>query len=164
MIKSSKMFGLGLLALLCTQVAHANPVINLLLNDPALEAVKWTGTAVVVDSPRCKSKDIFGSYQFSKESKVDLLTLCVSKHDTIESLLDTIRHEAIHVGQVCRDGAIFKEEFIAKHASPAMQESIHTNYAKHHHAHELEAVVVASQSNQKEIADLIYDVCKSSES
>jgi hypothetical protein len=163
--KLTKFIGAGLLSLICTTTASANPVVTLLVNDPALDAVKWTGTEVVIDGPICEERDVYGFYRFRENPRVDVLTLCISKHETVASLLDTIRHEAIHVGQVCRDGAIFKESFVAKHASPAMQENITKLYPnKEHHAYELEAVVVASQTNQQEVADLIYEVCKSPES
>ena len=134
------------------------------MNDPALDAVKWTGTEVVIDGPICEEREVYGFYQFRDKPRVDVLTLCASKHDTVDSLLDTIRHEAIHVGQACRDSAIFKESFVAKHASPAMRENITKLYPKEHHAYELEATVVASQTNQQEVADLIYEVCKPTES
>lgn len=164
MNKLTNLIGAGILSLVCAVPASANGVINLLVNDPALDAVKWTGTQIVIDSVICEEREVHGFYQYRKDPRVDVLTLCVSRHDTIKELKDTIRHEAIHVAQACRQQAIFKDEFIAKHASPAMRENITKFYAKDVQAYELEAVVVANQTNQQEVAELLYNVCKKPES
>jgi hypothetical protein len=84
----------------------------------------------------------------------------VSRHDTVDELKDTIRHEAIHVAQFCRGGEnVFKDAYVAKHASPAIREHISTEYEKDVQAIELEAFVVAGHATQEEIAFLVTEMC-----
>ena len=157
----TKLIGAGILTLICTTGAQSDPLSKSLVDDPVLEAVKRTGTSVQVDTAMCRRKKFFGLYEYGNRPYIDRLTICLSRHEgDVEELMDTIRHEAIHVAQACRGGEIFSRGYVAKLADPEVRKTVTTDYSKDDWESELEAFVIADHATHQEVAKLVTKECK----
>ena len=102
---------LGLLA----SVSFASPVQGATFDDHVKlsEAVRSTGTTFLINPDRCDTSGAYGWY-WARDGKYRELVICqVNKEkgsneqkDWTSEDLDTLRHEAHHLVQDCRDGSL----------------------------------------------------------
>ena len=93
-----------ILVALAAVVAVASPVKATPTMEALFNAVKATGTQILVNGEGCKNPQLMGMYMYQR-NVMDALLLCVDNHkgDNAE-LYDTILHEAVHVAQACNQG------------------------------------------------------------
>ena len=79
-------------------------MIELLELSEVLKAVERTGTEVRYHDPDCATSKAAGWYQLN--ATVDRLVICPRNNINHSDLLDTVRHEAMHVVQACHGGPV----------------------------------------------------------
>ena len=133
-------------------------MIDFIYSNPVIQAVRDTGTTVLVRHADCKSETNAGSYEFNKSKGIDEMIICPNNHTNYSDLADTIRHEAWHVVQACYGGALqpgkseaFLDAETAKH--------IRDTYPKSHLDKEFEAWAVAERASEPWIVKLIKRHC-----
>lgn len=133
-------------------------MIDFIYSNLVIQAVRDTGTTVLVRHADCKDKNSAGWYEFNKNKKIDELVICPSNHKNYSDLADTIRHEAWHVVQACYGGALrpgASEPYLEADTVKHIKES----YKPHEYAKELEAWAVAERANEAWIVKLIKRHC-----
>ena len=132
---------------------------SIMLNSELVDAVKATGTQVVIDSPKCEERNIYGSYEISRE--IDRLTICSKPHgNSVDELTDTIRHEAWHIVQVCNEGkAIYSLSSLTPYIKDKEVQFVLDNYPQHQHHIEIEARVIAAKENETYIIQALRKHC-----
>ena len=133
-------------------------MIELLELSQVLKAVERTGTEVRYYDKSCEDKRQQGFYRLN--SSVDLLVICTRNHVNHSDLLDTVRHEAIHVVQACNAGEpVLDRDYYAKNTDPDIKDHVETNYPEAHHHHELEAFMAAEYLGENDVVKLIDKYC-----
>ena len=92
-------------------------MIELLMISDVLKAVKSTGTEVVYNHKDCATENAHGWYEFRRNPNIDELVICVDTHTNGSDLLDTVRHEAVHVIQTCKGDTVMPYDVNMQHAS-----------------------------------------------
>lgn len=147
-------------SIIATMVVFTATAVNANPLDTLLMTIKHTGTVISVDHPTiCKDKTLMGQYTYQPKV-IDQMTICINNHkgDNAE-LLDTVRHEAVHIAQSCNNGPLHslsslttgttkEETTFLKQVYPAFQ--FHT---------ELEARVIARDYNELQVANLLVEYC-----
>jgi hypothetical protein len=133
-------------------------IYELLALSEVLKAVQSTGTQVVYHDAKCQTHKVAGLYRIGPN--VDRLVICPSNQHNHSDLFDTIRHEAIHVVQACKGGAILPYDYYIKNATDDAKEAV-ANYPQDRHTqhYELEAHMAADGLNEKEVISLINKYC-----
>ena len=135
--------------------AYASPTLKALF-----DTIKATGTTIVSDSPRCKNPKLMGQYEYVR-NQIDQLTICLDNHKGDEAeLFDTILHESVHIAQACKGGALFSYESIIKAAKPVEIQQAGATYANDQFNTELEARVIARETDEVYVTNLIKEHCK----
>jgi hypothetical protein len=151
-MKLSPIFA-GIVGLSCLPVfASTANIKEFYNNSKVLDAVQQAGFTVYADGDACKK-----AYGVTYPTK-KVLVICVNQHNDLDELVDTIRHESIHVAQSCKNGPLFTQASISKYASPGHFQSLR-NYPEHQRVRELEAQVVAANSTDEEVIKIINKYC-----
>ena len=158
MNKFSKLAVASVAAFFVAPLASAGVVEDYIHRHPATAAVKRTGTRVITHSRGCALGKYMGRYQFHTAQKLDLMTICSKAHKSLADLDDTIRHEAVHVAQICRSRGPVSDTNYARLATPKIHSAL-ADYPKDSYAFELEAYVIADQQTNEEVAQLVLEVC-----
>ena len=145
-------------SVLLTAIALGSPVTanelkDYLYSNPILAEVHRSGTTIKFTDPSC-ARGIFGSYTPSK----DVMVLCLSNHPNYAELGDTIRHETVHIIQMCNGGPLMSFEQIASYAQPTDYKAMN-NYSTHSHHHEIEANLAARNMNDSQIVTAFKNAC-----
>jgi hypothetical protein len=121
--------------------------------DPALagliESIEGTGTTVTKKVCSGEDKDSFGYYQVSQ--KIDELVICTNNIKGDEDLYaETLKHEAIHVAQACKQwksATNITEEWHTKKAAESYDiEQMKTEHDETQWSNELEAYSLEGNS------------------
>ena len=140
-------------ALSLSPVAKANVVEDYIYSNPVLEAVHSSGTRILFKDPSC-SKNIYGSYN----SETDVMVLCVANHPHLAELGDTIRHETMHIIQMCHGGPVLSLTQLFRMAEPTDHEFISQyDHIKQHI--ELEANIAARELTDSQITEHFNNAC-----
>ena len=131
----------------------ANELEDYLYSNPVLAEVHRSGTTIRFKDPSC-AKGIFGSYTQSK----DVMVLCLTNHPSYAELGDTIRHETVHIIQMCLGGPVMTFEAVAKYAQPSDYKAMNS-YSTHSHHHEIEANMAARNMSDDRIVTAFKDAC-----
>ena len=135
--------------------AHASPTLKALF-----DTIKATGTTIVSNDSSCRDPKLMGRYEYVK-NRVDQLTICLDNHKGDEAeLFDTILHESVHIAQACKGGALFSYESIIKAAKPVEIQQAGATYANDQFNVELEARVIARETDEVYVTNLIKEHCK----
>lgn len=164
-----------LLAAAASVVAVATPSVataatyeemrDMLNRLPLLNVVEQTGTSVYYNTAdTCEDTDVMGSYQTERiEGKlvVDQMNICIDNHrGNVSELLNTVRHEAVHVMQECNGGdPVYAASVHAKYASLRTKKAV-AQYPLHKRAKELEAWTMAEMLTNEDIAQQLVDACE----
>jgi hypothetical protein len=82
-------------------VSQAKADFRIVLRDSyVIQAIKDAGFDVDTNSPMCDR--VYGLTNLD----VRKVVVCLNTHDNLAELMDTIRHEAIHVAQMCKGATI----------------------------------------------------------
>ena len=149
---------------LCASVTPAIASPSGMLRDNHLtRVVEATGVTFKTWHPYCDEDSSYGFYQPSKR----LMVVCVSNHyvngkmDYYE-LGDTLRHEAIHVAQVCNGNgtakAILSWNQIAKYSNNNILSIVQRYPADRQHV-EYEAFTSAAIMTNTQVAKIVRDFC-----
>lgn len=132
-------------------------ILELLELSQVLQAVERTGTEVRYYDKECDNESVSGFYHYS--TNVDRLVVCPRNQRNHSDLFDTVRHEAIHVVQACKGGAVLPYDYYIKNASSGVKSTVFDNYPKEHHHFELEAFHAAHHLNENNVIELINKFC-----
>ena len=133
-------------------------MIELLELSQVLKAVERTGTEVRYYDQSCENKQKQGFYRIN--STVDLLVICTRNHTNHSDLLDTVRHEALHVVQACNAGQpVLSRDYYTKNAPQDIKDHVIKFYPESHHHHELEAFMGAEYLGENDVVELIDKYC-----
>ena len=132
-------------------------MIELLELSQVLKAVESTGTEVRYYDAECATSKASGWYELS--STVDRLVICPRNHINHSDLLDTVRHEAIHVIQACYGGPLQNRAHYDKYATQEIKDTVLSNYPETDHHHELEAFTAAKFLSEQDIVNSINRYC-----
>lgn len=142
----------GCLGAAIPALATPSGIVKYYETSPVLDAVQDASYTVYNNSEECK--DTYGlTYKYRKE-----LVICVHKHDSVEELADTIRHESIHVAQKCKGAQLFTPESVFRLANDDQLNSL-KHYPKDQWKDEIEAQVVAANSTDEHIVQIIKQYC-----
>jgi hypothetical protein len=142
-----------------TLPAKANLAATYLMNSPVLDAVKSTDALVLIDSPACRKDGLFGVYEAGTKYG-NILHICLARHhNDMRELQDTVKHEAIHVAQYCRNSVLLNPSLVAKEATSSDLSNL-ANYASSQRAIELEARVLARKLSEEQVADVVMRHCR----
>ena len=132
-------------------------IFELLALSEVLQTVEKTGTEIRFEHAEC-AKGAAGLYHLNKE--IDMLVICPDNQVNHSDLLDTVRHEAMHVVQACKGGPVLSYDFYLKNSSDATREAL-TKYPQDMHTQhaELEAFTAAEQLNEQQIVNLLNKFC-----
>jgi len=151
------MLSKALIALATLAIAspvQANAISEYLLSNPVLKEVHNSGTIISFKDTSC-DKNILGSY----DMKEDDMVICVKNHSGFAQLADTIRHETIHVIQMCMGGPVMPLSRLAKLAKPQDWAFV-DGYDNHsHHHHELEATMGARELSNAQVIQNLKEAC-----
>jgi hypothetical protein len=117
-----------------------------------VDAVSRAGFSVTDKDARCSY--VYGSTL--PESR--RFIVCVDNHRTVSELKDTIRHEAVHVAQTCNGGPLYTPHSIYAKAKDSQLWSLR-EYPKHVRVREIEAQVLAANSTDQDIVQLLARYC-----
>ena len=131
----------------------ANELKDYLYSNPVLAEVHRSGTTIVFKDPSCE-QGIYGSYTRS----TDTMVLCITNHPDLAELGDTIRHETVHIIQMCNGGPVMSFESVAKYAQPHDYKVMH-GYGTHSHHHEIEANIAARSMTDLQVVSSFKDAC-----
>ena len=133
-------------------------IYELLALSEVLKAVQSTGTEVRYHHDRCETNQVSGFYRIGPN--VDLLVVCPPNHLNHSDLLDTVRHEAIHVVQACKGSAILPYDYYLKNATNNAIEAVRDYPQDRRTQHyELEAFTAAEILSEKDVVALIETYC-----
>ena len=159
-----KKLALSLTALL----ASATPAIasphTAIRNSDLTRVLERTGVTVLTSHPECHSDPSYGFYSPGRR----IVVICVGQHyeygkmDYAE-LGDTLRHEAIHVAQVCNGGGeeavpILSWSTISKYSTPGILRAVMQYPAEVQHI-EYEAFTSARNLSNDQVAGIVTDYC-----
>ena len=158
-----KKLALSLTALL----ASASPAIaspySLIRSQPLARAVEATGVTFKTSDPYCQESGAYGFYKPSAR----LMVVCVSNHYVngrmdYRELGDTLRHESIHVAQVCYGNGeakpILSWTQIAKYSNNKILSIVQRYPVDRQHV-EYEAFTSASIMTNNQVAKIVRDFC-----
>ena len=131
----------------------ANELEDYIYSNPVLAEVNRSGTTIRFKDPSC-NEGIFGSYT----PKTDVMVLCLTNHPDFAELGDTIRHETVHIIQMCNGGPVMSFESVAKYAQPSDYKAMH-GYGTHSHHHEIEANMAARNMTDLEVVSSFKNAC-----
>ena len=132
-------------------------IYELLALSEVLKVVQSTGTEVRYHSPKCE-QGVAGMYRIGPS--VDRLIICPDNQRNHSDLFDTIRHEAVHVVQACKGGAILPYDYYLKNATDSVRDAVSTYPKDRHTQHvELEAHLAAEQLNEQQVINLLHKYC-----
>jgi hypothetical protein len=107
------------------------------------DLIKATGTTIVAE--KCRTPEA-GNYHFSKEKKIDRLTICTNYVDAsdADALWEVMAHEGTHVMQACHGGNVVKDEYLPRIHRDLKTQAPHysklvAGYPSHHQLMEAEA-------------------------
>ena len=133
-------------------------MIELLELSQVLNAVRSTGTEVRYHHERCQTHKVSGFYRLS--ASVDQLVVCPRNQLNHSDLLDTVRHEALHVVQACKHDAIMPYDYWLKNATDDARESVEEypqdELTQHY---ELEAFTLSEVLHENDVVELINQYC-----
>ena len=132
-------------------------MIELLELSQVLKAVERTGTEVRYYDAECATSKAAGWYQLN--ATVDRLVICPRNNINHSDLLDTVRHEAVHVVQACYGGPVLSHDYYTKNTPEHIKERVEATYPESHHHHELEAFVAAEYLAEEDIIKMINKYC-----
>lgn len=137
----------------------ANLLSTYLVNSPVLDAVKSTGALVLIDSAACRKDGLYGLYEVGTEYG-NLLHVCLTRHkNDLGELEDTVKHEAIHVAQFCRNSVLLNPAVVSKEVTSYDLSAVST-YAPTQRDIELEARVLARKLSEEQVAAVVTRHCK----
>jgi len=133
-------------------------MIELLELSRVLDAVRSTGTEVRYHHEECTTEKVAGFYRLT--ASVDQLVVCPRNQLNHSDLLDTVRHEAIHVVQACKHDAIMPYDYWLENATDDAKESVREYPQERIVQHyELEAFTLAEVLHEDEVVKLINKYC-----
>jgi len=153
---------------LTTLLASATPAIAspqaAIRNSDLTRTIESTGVRVVTSHPECETDFSYGFYYPHKK----LVVICVNRHyvngkmDYAE-LGDTLRHEAIHVAQVCNGRGydavpILSWSTISKYSTPDILQQV-LKYPEEVQHVEYEAFTSAYNLSNDQVAGIVVDYC-----
>jgi len=135
---------------------QANDMYSLLDSQPLVQTVRATGTAVLYDTARCDTHNVYGYYRPS----TDVMVICVKTHGSdFKELGDTLRHESMHVAQACNGGnAILDWATISKYSTNRILSIVQRYPAAHQHV-EYEAFTAAYVMSNTQVTKIVKDYC-----
>ena len=149
---------------LCASVtpAFASPY-SLLRSQHLTQVVEQSGVTVKTYDPYCSESGAYGFYQPSER----LMVICVSNHYVngemdYHELGDTLRHESIHVAQVCNGKGqpvpILSWNQIAKYSNNNILSIVQRYPVDRQHV-EYEAFTGAAVMTNTQVAGIVKDFC-----
>ena len=148
-------------------VASATPAIaspySLLRSNHLTQVVEQSGVSVKLHDQRCVTDDVYGFYQPSMR----LMVICVRNHYVngkmdYRELGDTLRHESIHVAQVCNGKGdavpILSWNQISKYSNNNILSIVQRYPADRQHV-EYEAFTSAAIMTNTQVAKIVRDFC-----
>ncbi len=154
MLKRLTLVAAALLTL--SPIAKANVVEDYIYSNPVLEVVYNSGTKIKFDSEKCRQGKIYGSYN----SETDVMVLCIANHPNLEELGDTIRHETMHIIQMCNGGPVLGIKKLTEFAKPTDWSFIAQYPTAVHHI-ELEANIAARNISDEGMVRNFINACQS---
>ena len=151
MFKRFSSIALTLLAI--SSPVHANELKDYIYSNKVLAEVHTSGTTIRFKDESC-SRPILGSYTHN----TDVMVLCLANHNSIPQLADTIRHETIHIMQMCLGRPIMTFQQVANLAEPQDYEFM-TGYHNTTHHHELEANIGARDLSDTQVVKFFKEAC-----
>ena len=160
-----KKLALSLTALLASATPAIASPASMIRNAELTRTIESTGVRVVTSHPECESDPAFGFYSPRRK----LVVICVGYHyddygnmDYAE-LGDTLRHEAIHVAQVCNGGGyeavpILSWSTISKYSTPSILRQV-LKYPEERQHVEYEAFTSAYNLTNDQVAGIVTDYC-----
>ena len=159
-----KKLALSLTALL----ASATPAIasphTAIRNSDLTRVLERTGVNVLTSHPECQSDPSYGFYSPGRR----LVVICVGQHYVngkmdYSELGDTLRHEAIHVAQVCNGGGydavpILSWSTISKYSTPDILRQV-LKYPEEVQHVEYEAFTSAYNLSNDQVEGIVVDYC-----
>ena len=115
-----RLSSIALAALAVASPVHANELEDYIYSNEVLAEVHHSGTTIKFKDESC-SRPILGSYTHDS----DVMVLCLANHSSIPQLADTIRHETIHIMQMCLGRPIMSFEQVANIAEPQDYQFMH---------------------------------------
>ena len=144
---------LALASLAIASPVQANELKDYIYSNEVLAEVHNSGTTIRFIDDSC-SKPILGSYTRNS----DVMVLCLANHTSIPQLADTIRHETIHIMQMCLGRPLMTFQQVANLAEPQDYEFMHGYHNTTHH-HELEANIAARDLNDSQVVNFFKQAC-----
>ena len=148
-------------------IASATPAIaspySMLRSNHLTRVVESTGVSVKLYDQRCVSDDVYGFYQ----PGMKLMVICVRNHYVngkmdYHELGDTLRHEAMHVAQVCNGKgdavAILSWNQISKYSNSNILSIVQRYPADRQHV-EYEAFTAAATMTNTQVSKIVKDWC-----
>ena len=148
-------------------VASATPAIaspySLIRSNHLTQVVESSGVSFKTWDPYCDETGAYGFYQPSKR----LMVVCVTNHYEngkmdYQELGDTLRHESIHVAQVCYGNGkakpILSWTQIAKYSNNRILSIVQRYPVDRQHV-EYEAFTGAATMNNTQVAKIVRDFC-----
>jgi hypothetical protein len=132
--------------------------------DDLTALIKKGGTEIVYTD--CKDKSSAGKYTYSKEKKIDRLTICKDSFDTkdTDAYWEVLAHEATHIMQRCNGGTLLKDDYHPrvwrrlKAQAPHYVELLRSQYRDAHQMLEAEAFVMELQTPEM-VKEWFVDYC-----
>ena len=127
-------------------VLGATPVLATSWEDTTdlARIVESTGTTIV-SSDDC-ARGVQGSYKYSDQRSIDVLTICKNNidHTDPDAVWEVMAHESIHVAQACLGDNLYKDEYIPRIFRTLRTDAPHyarllNNYPDDHRLREAEA-------------------------
>ena len=148
-----RLSSIALAALAVASPVHANELKDYIYSNEVLAEVHNSGTTIKFKDPSC-SRPILGSYTRNS----DVMVLCLANHRSIPQLADTIRHETIHIMQMCLNSTIMTFQQVANLAEPQDYEFMNGYHNTTHH-HELEANIGARDLSDSQVVKFFKQAC-----
>ena len=155
---------LSLTALLASGTPAIASPYSMLRSNHLTQVVEQTGVSVKLHDQRCVTDDVYGFYQPSMK----LMVICVRNHYVngkmdYQELGDTLRHESMHVAQVCNGKgldavAILSWNQIAKYSNSNILSIVQRYPADRQHV-EYEAFTAAATMTNTQVSKIVQDWC-----
>ena len=121
------------------------------------EALRKTG--VTIDIMTCEDDKAYGWYNGGYNNGDGGMVICDNVATTYADQWETLRHEAVHAAQHCRDwDTVMKPQWLKENLTRADYEFVTSDYPKHAWAIEFEAFALEHHSNY-DIAHLVNTTC-----
>ena len=144
---------LALASLAIASPVQANELKNYIYSNEVLAEVHNSGTTIKFKDSSC-NKQILGSYTRS----TDVMVLCLGNHPNFSELGDTIRHETVHIMQMCLGRPIMSFQQVANLAE-SQDYRFMEGYSHSSHHHELEANIGARGLTDAQIVEHFKTAC-----